>query len=159
MNSKGQKLAFVGISNWKLDASKMNRGIYLNVINPTSDIEQMNKTASYITNIYDKTFSQKYNDIIQNLSKVIFEYNLYLKDIHAEFINFHGTRDFYNLIKTTAKKIRDKVHKDEIESALFSIECNYNGISRNGVDSADYIKNKFKELYQNFDGKDKFGIE
>ena len=59
-NNKNEKLAFVGISNWKLDVAKMNRGIYLNVISPISDIEQMYKTASHITNIYDKTFCYKY---------------------------------------------------------------------------------------------------
>ena len=32
-----EKIAFVGISNWRLDASKMNRGIYLNVFSPESN--------------------------------------------------------------------------------------------------------------------------
>ena len=114
-------MAFVGISNWKLDAAKMNRGIYLNVINPISDIKQMYKTASHITNIYDKAFCYKYEELLINLSKVIYNYNSYLNDIHSEFINFHGTRDFYNLIKTTAKKIIEKAHNDENESPLFSI--------------------------------------
>ena len=159
-NNKDEKLAFVGISNWKLDAAKMNRGIYLNVINPISDIGQMYKTASHITNIYDKAFCYKYEELLINLSKVIYNYNSYLNDIHSEFINFHGTRDFYNLIKTTAKKIIEKAHNDEIESALFSIESNYNGVTKNeGFDSADFIKTKFKEFYPNFQGKDKFGIE
>jgi len=157
-NNKEEKLAFVGISNWKLDAAKMNRGIYLNVINPISDLEQMYNTACHITNLYDLNFSTKYKELLKNISKVIFDYNLYLKDINAEFINFHGTRDFYNLIKTTAKKIIEKTYKDEIESTLFSIESNYNGIIRNGDESAEHIKNKFKNLYQNFEGKDKFGI-
>ena len=158
LKNSDEKLAFVGISNWRLDAAKMNRGIFLNVINPISNIEQMNNTACYITDEFDITFSKKYKELLNNLCKIIYNYNIYLKDINAEFINFHGTRDFYNLIKTTAKKIIEKTNKDEIESALFSIECNYNGIIRNSVDSAEYIKKKFKELYPNFEGKDKFGI-
>ena len=154
-----EKLAFVGISNWKLDAAKMNRGIYLNVINPISDIEQMYNTASCITEIYDISFSLRYKDLLKNLSKVIYDYNLFLKDINADFIHFHGTRDFYSLIKTTAKKIIEKTYDNEIESALFSIESNYNGLLRNGVESVNYIKKKFKEFYPNYQGKNNFGIE
>lgn len=37
------KVAFVGISNWVLDASKMNRGIYLSI--PESDLEDLQLTA------------------------------------------------------------------------------------------------------------------
>jgi hypothetical protein len=37
------KVAFVGISNWTLDASKMNRGIYLAI--PEPDEEYLQKTA------------------------------------------------------------------------------------------------------------------
>ena len=157
-----EKLAFVGISNWKLDAAKMNRGIYLNVINPISDFKQMKDTAMQITNIYDKTFSISYSDLIEKLTKSVFNYNLYLKKISAEQINFHGTRDFYNLIKTVTKKILEKNNKDEtgIIPALFSIETNYNGIIRNGVNSSNLIKKEFKKLYPeaNYVEKDEFGI-
>ena len=79
-----EKLAFVGISNWKLDAAKMNRGIYLNVINPISDFKQMKETALQITSIYDKTFSINYQDLIEKIAGAVFNYNLYLKKIDAE---------------------------------------------------------------------------
>ena len=50
----------------------MNRGIYLNVINPISDFKQMRDTALQITNIYDKTFSINYADLIEKLVKISF---------------------------------------------------------------------------------------
>ena len=157
-----EKLAFVGLSNWKLDAAKMNRGIYLNVINPISDFKQMRKTAFQITNIYDKTFCLVYNDLLDKLTKSIFNYNLYLKNADAEQKNFHGARDFYNLIKTATKKILANKEKDEtgIMSSLFAIESNYNGISRNGVNSADWIKKEFKKIYPsaNQSEKTEFGV-
>ena len=158
-----EKLAFVGISNWILDAAKMNRGIYLNVINPLSDLEQMEETALQITNIYDNTFFNKYFKLIKILTKSIFEYNSYLKDIDAEQINFHGARDFYFLIRTLTKRILNKNNNKEetgITQALSSIESNYNGIYRNGKNSSDWIKKKFIEMFRvkNNIEKTDFGI-
>ena len=159
---KEKKLAFVGISNWKLDAAKMNRGIYLNVINPISDYRQMTDTALKITNIYDSKFSKDYSTLIEKLTKAVFNYNYYLKNTNAEQKNFHGTRDFYNLIKTLTKKILEKGNKEEsgIMPAFFAIESNYNGIIRNGVNPVVWIKNEFIKLYPeaNFVEKEEFGI-
>ena len=157
-----EKLAFIGISNWILDAAKMNRGIYLNVLNPTSNIHQMKETALKITNIYDKYFSIKYKELIEKLTESIFKYNLYLEDVGAEQINFHGTRDFYYLIKTLTKRILDKNNNEEtgVTQALSSIESNYNGISRNGQNSSDWIKKEFKKNYLTANDAEKsdFGI-
>ena len=107
-----EKLAFVGISNWVLDAAKMNRGIYLNVINPISDYRQMKETAFQITKIYDKEFHIKYSTLLEKLTSSIFNYNQYLKTVDAEAINFHGARDFYNLIKTFTKKLLSNKDKE-----------------------------------------------
>lgn len=157
-----EKLAFVGISNWILDAAKMNRGIYLNVLNPLSDIHQMKETALQITNIYDKCFSEKYNDLIEKLTESIFKYNLNLKEFDAEQINFHGARDFYYLIKSLTKRILDKNNDEDtgVSQAFSSIESNYNGISRNGHNSSDLIKKEFKNIYPpaNDEEKTEFGI-
>ena len=158
--SKENKLAFVAISNWKLDAAKMNRGIYLNVLNPISDINQMKETAFQIANVYDISFSLNNSELLESLTKVIFNYNLHLKDIRDEQIFFHGTRDFYNLIKTVTKKIVEKEFDDRLalKSALFAIESNYNGISRNKTNSADYIKKQFKAIYPESEDISDFGI-
>ena len=160
--NKEEKLAFVGISNWKLDAAKMNRGIYLNVINPISDFKQMTETALKITNLYDNKFSKDYSELIEKLTKAVFNFNFYLKSINDEQKNFHGTRDFYNLIKTLTKKILGNNNNEEtgIMPAFFAIESNYNGISRNGVTPSDWIKKEFRKLYpeaNNFE-KGEFGI-
>ena len=155
-----KKFAFVGISNWKLDAAKMNRGIFLNVLNPISDFKQMKETGFQIADFYDNSFSYFHKELLENLTNVIFEYNIYLKKINDNQIFFHGTRDFYNLIKTVTKKIRDSDFEDkpDINSALFAIECNYNGISRNNENSSDYIKKQFKKIYPEAQEIPDFGI-
>ena len=139
----------------------MNRGIYLNVINPISDFKQMRDTALQITNIYDKTFSINYADLIEKLVKAVFNYNHYLYKISAEQINFHGARDFYNLIKTVTKKILEKNNREEsgILPAFLSIETNYNGIIRNGINSSTLIKKEFKKLYPEANNAEKEDFE
>ena len=159
-----KKLAFVGISNWKLDAAKMNRGIYLNVINPISSKKQMEETAFQITNIYENSFSSKYKDLLEKLTLVIYKYHIDLREQKDSQAFFHGTRDFYNLIKTVTKRILEKSSENPIEkkielkAALFAIECNYNGIYRNGTNSSDIIKNEFKEKYPEAKDIPEFGL-
>ena len=159
-----KKLAFVGISNWKLDAAKMNRGLYLNVINPILDIKQMEETAFQITNIYDDTFSVKYKKLLEILTRVIFNYHVDLREEKDSQAYFHGTRDFYNLIKTVTKRIIEKSSekpledKMDLKAALFAIESNYNGIMRNGINSSDKIKSEFIEKYPEAKDIPNFGI-
>ena len=65
-NDDKEKIAFVGISNWKLDASKMNRGIYLNVFSPESNEKDMIDTAFEISKNYSKSFitEEKYEKLL-----------------------------------------------------------------------------------------------
>ena len=154
-----EKLAFVGISNWKLDAAKMNRGIYLNVINPTSEITQMKKTALQISNIYNK--NSDYSELIEKLTEAVYNYNKKLEKDSAEQIYFHGARDFYNLIKAVSKRLEKEYNKENAFSQSFlAIESNYNGIIRYGKNSSEIVKEQFKELYPefNYTGKEDFGI-
>ena len=160
-----KKTAFVGISNWQLDAAKMNRGIFLNVLNPISDLNQLKETAYKITDIYDKTFSITYKKLLDDLVSIIYEYNNELKASSSEQIFFHGARDFYNLIKTVTKKILENSseklcdEKNKLKSALFAIESNYNGIIRDGKNSSsDEIKNKFKDIYAQAKDIPDFGL-
>ena len=52
LNEGRNKIAFVGISNWKLDASKMNRGIYLSI--PEPDEKDLKSTSITIAESYNK---------------------------------------------------------------------------------------------------------
>ncbi len=144
------KMAFVGISNWKLDASKMNRGIYLNVFSPESNENDMIDTAFEISKIYSKSFitEEKYENLIKYLSKAVYKYKKGLfesKDINR---NFHGTRDFYNLIKSVVRNILNKKDCNLIDEVFFSIECNYNGLFKNNESSSS--KAIEKELIKNY---------
>ena len=148
------KIAFVGISNWKLDASKMNRGIYLNVSSPENNENDMIQTAKELCSVYNKNFyiddiNQK---LINSLSKVVYRYKKKLNDISDINRNFHGTRDFYNLIKSVVRNIMKKKEKNIqvniLEEAFFSIECNYNGlIQYNESSSSKAIEKEMLKIY------------
>lgn len=113
-----------------------------------------------IGDFYENSFSHFHQELLQNLIKVIFEYNIHLKEINIGLILFQGIRDFYNLIKTITKKIRDSKFEDKLElsSALFDIECNYNGISINSKKSTDCVKKQFKKIYPKVGNMPDFGI-
>ena len=91
------KVAFVGISNWKLDASKMNRGISISILD--EEEEDLIKTAHIIADSYQKRISVIYSNLLDALSKAYFNYKAMLSQMHPENKEFHGSRDFYHLIK------------------------------------------------------------
>ena len=66
------KIAFVGISNWKLDASKMNRRIFLGV--PPLEKKDLENTEKEISSNLDKELSIKYKDLFSNLVKTYCKY-------------------------------------------------------------------------------------
>ena len=147
-----EKVSFIGISNWPLDASKMNRGIYLSITEP--DEEDLIFTALKIAESYDVKLVQEYKNYFTNLASTYFEYKELLKSKSFEFEEqnnknireFHGSRDFYHLIKTASKLlIQSEFSKDkyEIENIMNeSIERNFGGLENS-------IK-KFKEIFRKY---------
>ncbi|ETO29819.1 hypothetical protein RFI_07303, partial [Reticulomyxa filosa] len=93
------KIAFVGISNWSLDAAKMNRMIMHSI--PLMDHNGLMETAKVILKQSKLTFSE------QAITKIITAYEKIIKDQTNAFkINensdFFGARDFYALVKYQA---------------------------------------------------------
>ena len=145
------KVAFVGISNWVLDASKMNRGIYLSI--PESDLEDLQLTAITIAESYGEKL-KAYNDLFINLAEAYYKYKKFLKAEHIKQEDFHGSRDFYNLIKISSKKIRalidekDIISNDEqIKIAINSIERNFGGLEYSLVEFKKILKSLMPNSY------------
>ena len=66
-NEDSKKIAFVGISNWSLDASKMNRTVFLSV--PVPYEEDLIDTALAIAEEFDDGLGNRYKNIFENLAK------------------------------------------------------------------------------------------
>ena len=74
-NENEIKVAFVGILDWVLDASKMNRGILLSFHKP--DLEDLQKTENNIANSYDNKLN-KFSTFFKKLSEVYNKFICYL---------------------------------------------------------------------------------
>ncbi len=131
-------------------ASKMNRGIYLNVFSPESNEKDMIDTAFEISKNYSKSFitEEKYEKLLKDLSKAVYKYKKRLLDSKDPNRYFHGTRDFYHLIKSVVRNILNKKECDLINEAFFSIESNYNGLLKNNeCFSSKEIEREFIKNY------------
>ena len=106
------KISFIGISNWSLDASKMNRAI--NIVVEEPDIKYIIETAKEIARKINEVFYVQYNTIINAISLAYYYYiTIYQPNQGKE--DFHGFRDFYYLIKYifySINKNYSKINKD-----------------------------------------------
>ena len=156
-NDEDKKISFIGISNWSLDASKMNRAI--NIVIEDPDINFINQTAKDIASSCDIVIAAKSEKLINAISKAYIYYiNDYQPNQGKE--DFHGLRDFYYLIKYVFNSLHE-IYFEKNEN--FNIDNHLNiilqGIIKNfgGQEKSIYIiKNKFNEYY--FDKNDKIEI-
>ena len=155
-NEGNKKVAFVGISNWSLDAAKMNRGISISI--PEPDEEDNKETAFTIGNSYDEVMADRYKNFFENLGICYFKYKKYLKEKHSNDgkDDFHGNRDFYHLVKNAARNMIEKEKQNPLndqtllECAINSIERNFSGIQFSEKDiksSLEIFKGIFHEIY------------
>ena len=155
-NEGDKKVAFVGISNWSLDAAKMNRGISISI--PEPDEEDNKDTSFTIGNSYDEVMAGRYKNFFENLGISYFNYKKYLKINHSSDgkDELHGNRDFYHLVKNAARNMIIKENNKQlneqtlIECAIDSIERNFSGIQydENGTKaSLEIYKQIFHEIY------------
>lgn len=88
-----REIAVVGISNWSLDAAKMNRGIHLSQSDP--GIDDLYQTSVAIFESYDSTSALFLSNTLRRLAAAYHKYHS--QQARADF---HGLRDFYSLVKS-----------------------------------------------------------
>jgi hypothetical protein len=122
-----RSVGFVGISNWRLDASKMNRAVYL--ARPDPDKSDLVYTAFSIYDSYNRGYN-RHENLIQNLAYAYYEFKQRLKN--TEFADFYGLRDFYHLIKSVTRNLIQLDVTDRTQQATivkFAIERNFGGMA------------------------------
>ena len=139
------KISFVGISNWSLDASKMNRGIFISI--PEPDKDDLILTALKIGESYNDILVNKYKEYYENLAKTYFDYKKSFDSNDMKNNNFHGLRDFYHIIKLFSRKIIE--HNFTFDNEVIKIILN-SIIVRNFGGTINSI-DKFKQIYNNYD--------
>ena len=141
---KKDKFAFIGISNWTLDASKMNRTI--NIIVEEPNLNYIIETANEIVDSIKGNFLNKFKAEIVAISETYLEYVQEQKDRNKE--DFHGFRDFYYLIYYIFYNIKE----NESESINKTFNFIMKGIYRNfaGFEGSEGIfTDKFLKKYRN----------
>ena len=141
------KVAFVGISNWKLDASKMNRGIFLSI--PEPDEQDLTETAITIANTYNN-LGQANSELFTGLAKTYYEYKKQLAQSNKELEDYHGARDFYHLIKETAKKLLKNPALGDIKALASTVnnalERNFGGLPNSVLHIKELCNKKLPDL-------------
>ena len=139
-------VAVVGISNWSLDAAKMNRAIHLSRPEPdvddlketglsirhanTFNVNHMNTSLSSSSSMEDlpSSFIFPDDEQLECLANVYYEYQSKQK-----YANFHGLRDYYSLVKSLSiqRDVQfDAFVPEEISSRLIqrSLQRNFGGL-------------------------------
>ena len=135
----------------------MNRGIYLSI--PKPDLEDLKQTAQTIAESYNKQLADDNKELFETLAVTYYEYKNELIKKYTIKEDFHGSRDFYHLIKNAMRKIlkeadekRDK-NMDEHIKEIIGINClerNFGGLEfDNGISSLEIVKKIFQKIYVN----------
>ena len=128
LEQETDKVSFVGISNWFIDASKMNRVIYNVVQDPDeNDIIETGREIGKSYEVNGDNYSKKYEDIIIRLSKAYYKFITKKKDENDKDQYFHGSRDYYCLIRSVLNDIK----KNKVKLDNESDENEYNKILNN----------------------------
>ena len=168
LNEGDNKVAFVGISNWILDASKMNRGIFISI--PEADEEDTKKTAFTLAKSFNEILAKKNRLFFENLGSIYYNYKKYLREKHHldGKEDFHGNRDFYHFVKNCAQNMaikydnnQDANGADIVRYGSVSIERNFAGTQYEDVKkitSVELVKNLFNNLIPMFQVKKEYDV-
>ena len=140
---------FLGISNWKLDAAKINRALGLTITD--YDIQDLEETAISIAEAMDDRLTSLYDDFFKTLARTYNKYILQNQKEAKDNKDFHGNRDFYNLIKNAMRELiarRNNIKHNErtilTEVGILSLERNFGGLE----DSTKKVKEIFKDEFK-----------
>ena len=125
---KRQNVSFIGLSNWALDPAKMNRGIMVQLEDPTP--EELVKTAHAIidhpSDSENEIHSSKLTPYLKSLADgylaMCSKQTFYGKD------NYFGLRDFYCLVKMLYSLCRDYNTALNRRILLHGVKRNFGGI-------------------------------
>ena len=146
-NGEPPSVGVVGISNWPLDAAKMNRAIYLS--RPDPDGDDLEETAKALRDAQLDPNDHLRQDHLSDrtLKCLAAAYHAYQQaQAKSSFAHFHGLRDFYYLVKglcqmlPEAKKRGDQLSNLDV-AAIFetAFQRNFGGLQEGDKNIGDYF--------------------
>ena len=144
-------VAVVGISNWALDAAKMNRAIHLS--RPEPDVEDLFETGKSLREAGSGIIELSRTRSGHLLSQVAYPddkhlhclaeaYHMYQSQ--QRYANFHGLRDYYSLIKCLSTDLNIEYTEVGAEEKTKAIQ---RALQRNFGGVRNDVKN-FQSLFQ-----------
>ncbi|CAF1081188.1 unnamed protein product [Adineta ricciae] len=132
--------AFIGLSNWRLDASKMNRALYLAC--PDPDVTDLQSTAKAILQSMISTQNQIAridDELINSLAAAYFSLYEYIR-VRPQYNNYFGLRDFYSLIKGVIRElVLEKENGNIYQQIRQQLTVNFDG----SFDGSHYMWHDF----------------
>ena len=151
-------VSFVGISNWSLDAAKINRGLSLSVPDLDDLLDDLVEASTSIAKSINKNIADN-NIFVDLLPNVYFQYKKNLKDLkllhvfkqfeYQEFNKIKKNLDEHNLNIIFGKKKDDKIKIEEF--LKFKKKLN-NYLIENKIETK-WLKNEFSEIKSDKDFK------
>lgn len=128
LEAESVQIGFVALSNWRLDAAKMNRVLYL--ARPDPDLPDLEATALCLARaILGEGVPEWGLKLVAVLAKAYFAC---YRQWNGEGRNVYGLRDFYGLVKQVAGEIKlqgyEIAQKSLFESVFTAIERNFGGV-------------------------------
>ncbi|CAF3907546.1 unnamed protein product, partial [Rotaria sp. Silwood2] len=128
---ENNQYGFVGISNWRLDASKMNRALYLST--PDPDVKDLELTGKIIADSMQQQSEGRIIQlepiIIESLSQAYFDLYENLKETQPDHENYFGLRDYYSLIKGIVRDLMAmKNEANTYEIVRRQLKANFDGV-------------------------------
>lgn len=106
------QLSVIGISNWSLDAAKMNRAVHLS--QPDPELEDLYATSLAIFESYQNTSSIPLTKKLRDLASAYHKYIAF-----QSRPNFHGLRDFYSLVKSLRGCSKITIWEEELPVSIW----------------------------------------
>jgi hypothetical protein len=128
---ENNQYGFVGISNWRLDASKMNRALYLST--PEPDVKDLQLTGRTISDSMQRQPEgrtiQLEPIIIESLSQAYYDLRENLRETQPDHENYFGLRDYYSLIKGIVRDLMEMKKQANIyEIVRRQLKVNFDGV-------------------------------
>ncbi|WAR05640.1 R213A-like protein [Mya arenaria] len=126
------EVAVVGLSNWALDAAKMNRAIHIYI--PEMDEDELTSTARELRKSIPNCteLSQEEENDFKKVAKA---YLRYTTEVVNNGNHMYGLRDFYSLVKHVVRNqaIKGQEKRDQTEVMLEGLQRNFNGMPEGNI--------------------------
>ena len=152
---ENNRFAFVGISNWRLDASKMNRALYMST--PEANLDDLILTDRKIFQSIEQESTNNSSTLDSHLIEPLpidyYTFQETLKKNESDHQFYFGLRNYYCLIKGIAKDLLMMKNKENIfEIIRQQLKINFDGVLDGSIEFWKHFCDQIQrpDLYEQY---------